>query len=192
MLSRALVAAVLTCGGCMGSCDTPTAPDSCTDPGVGAASSLELGQAPAGSFQPLAEGDVVPRVFGSQGGAMITVALRLRGDVPSCLEQHTEAFVVGQSEPFEIDSVPRKTYGEADGSRTTREMFLILDYDTEPGAMVRIVTTAAGLTAERTVHVEFEAPDGGLFDAGSPDAGAVDAGTTDGNPSDAAAMLDAG
>lgn len=194
MLSRSLawaVIAVLAGGGCGGGgCNGGTAPDRCSDPEVGAATSLELGRVVDGGFVALDDGAVVPQVFGPQGGAMIAIALRLRGDVPACLAQETSAFALGASDAFEYDTVPRNTYAESDGSRTTREMFLILSYDTAPGDGVRVETSAAGMSVERTLYIEFMGPDGGAPDGGPVDAGA-DAASPDGSPGDAAAMLDA-
>jgi hypothetical protein len=184
-----LAALALALGGCTGSCDDPLVQDICDDPAVGSATSLELGTGGDDAFVPVADGDVVPLIYGTQGSAMIPLALRLRGDVPACLAQESAAYTVASGELIDSDSSPRGTYEQTGGERTTRQILLIMrSYLTNPGDAVRIEVTAGGMTAERVVFLEYvgqadaappdgaAAADAAIVDAGadaaSPDAGA--------------------
>lgn len=184
------IAVALGTTGCVGGgCNGGFATDTCDTPETGAAVVLELGSVEDGPFSPWADGQVVPAVFGSQGGTMIPVALRLRGpDVPSCVFQDSRVLHYTSLELIDSNSSPVRTYGQDDGSRTTKSMYMIMRYDTDLGDAVRIVATAAGQSAERVVFVDrVGSPDAAVPDAGREDAAPDPDGAV---PADAA-MLDA-
>ncbi|HUH00452.1 MAG TPA: hypothetical protein VML75_00575 [Kofleriaceae bacterium] len=188
-LATWIVVALGATTGCGGGCNGGFATDSCDTPATGAAAMLEIGSVEEGPFNPWAEGQVVPAVFGSQGGTMIPVALRLRGpDVPPCLFQDTQVLHYTTRELIDSTSSPVRTYGQDDGSRTTKSMYMIMRYDTNLGDAVRVVATAAGQSAERVVFVDrVGSPDAAVPDAGPDDAAQDPDGAV---PADAA-MLDA-
>ncbi len=179
------VVATVLLSGCTGNCNTPgpPAPDSCESPGVGSATSLTLLTADG---DPIANGQVMPLVYGSQGGEMIVIELQLVGDVPGCIAQESAVYHPGTGDEIYLDDEPRKTY--PDGSaRVTRQIYLpLFGGYAVPGASVRVVGRAAGLEAERSVYLDFVAlPDAGTDDAGTDDAGADDAGADDAGVADA-------
>jgi hypothetical protein len=188
-LAAWIAVALGTTSGCGGGCNGGFVTDSCDTPAVGASVMLEIGSVEDGPFNPWAEGQVVPAVFGSQGGTMIPVALRLRGpDVPSCLAQDTRVLHYTDRELIDSNSSPVRTYSQDDGSRTTKSMFMVMRYDINLGDAVRVVATAAGQSAERVVFVDRV----GSADAAVPDAGPEDASPDpDGAVPVDAAMLDA-
>lgn len=183
-----LAAVLLNATGCGGGCNQPFVTDSCDTPAAGSAVSLEIGSVESGPFMPWVDGTVAHVVYGSQGGTMIPVALRLRGpDVPGCLVQDTRVLRYTDDALIDLSSSPLRTYAEDDGTRTTKSIYLVMSYDTQLGDAVRIRANAAGQSAELVVFVDH---------VGSPDAAVPDGGPQDAQPDAAAprdaAMLDAG
>ena len=126
----------------------PPEPDDCSGSAAGAAiESLEIGIAgDDGVFVPLADGDPFPTVWGGQGGIMARLRFRVTGAAaPACLPlqvrvETTDAMPLGES------VTPLRTYAdETDGSRATRDHFVILEYET-----VEAVVTATALTQSVT------------------------------------------
>lgn len=167
----ALLSSLTGCGG--GGCDDPTTMDDfCFEPGVGSATSVEIGVDRDGVFEPVVDDQVVDRVFGGQGFAMLGVALRFTGpDIPGCIAQSTEVHnTIGELVASEDLGV--NTYAGSDGTYTTSTIFLILG-DVGAGARVRVTVDAAGQTAERTLFLDYSVDAGVDTDAGPN----VDAGT---------------
>lgn len=85
-----------------GSCLPPLV-ESCDAPYEGTptgASPVSIG--PVGEARAFTDGELVPIVFGSQGGAMIRWALRVGGaDAPSCVRAHVRLAVDGGA-PYEV------------------------------------------------------------------------------------------
>jgi hypothetical protein len=121
---RSLIALVLLLGAC-GPSDPPGPPDTdaCSMPEGGTLDALEIGTRDR-TFTPFVEGQELPVVYGSQGGAMVPVRLRISGsDLPACLP--VTISIMGPMYPFGSSNVPLQTYPEPDGSRTTRAIFVI-------------------------------------------------------------------
>jgi hypothetical protein len=184
MLRVIAIALVASSAACVGNCGggMPSS-DTCRNPDPSAAvSALEIGTLVDGRFASIADGDVLRRVFGSQGGAMFDLRLELEGEVPSCLAQDTRAIsAVGQVVASE--TAPIETAPSTDGRHLTGSILLVLHWDVEEGHVLRLVAQAGGATVERTIYVERIGPvDAGAADATAADATAADAAT----PEDAA------
>ena len=83
-------------------------------------SSLEIGRDDE-VFTPYHDGDPPKIVIGGQGSTMMGLRLRLQGsNIPPCLEQRTEYLAPGDGH----SASPLKTYSEADGSFTTRPLWV--------------------------------------------------------------------
>jgi hypothetical protein len=134
----------------------PPPPDQCSGPMLrGPIDSVELGVLEGGepsTFKPLVDGDVLPVVFGPQGGAMIATAIRVTGDdPPTCLQQKTRVSYRAGGAPLEDSvTVPLSTYPTGDRVRTTRVSFVIFDAFPEAGAAT-ITLESAGKTITRSV-----------------------------------------
>ena len=122
------------------SAGAPSAPpldrcDSATTGGVdaveiGVATEAELSGNPPPVFTPLAEGDGVPLLQGSQGAYMVGFVYRVSGAAaPACLGQKT---VVNDTSGMRITgaSVPLKTYPQPDGTRITAALWMPAEYPT--------------------------------------------------------------
>lgn len=152
----------------------PPAPDSCLSGATGSISSLEVSGPDETTFTPLADDDVLPFVTGGQGVAMVGVRFRLVGtDVPSCASHETELSLCSMDGDcssgavFGAETVPLSTYAEDDGSRTTKPLWLLLDYSyPNPGEQFVLRATVAGADIERTLWFAYRGLDSG------PDAGA--------------------
>jgi hypothetical protein len=189
MLRVIAIALVASSAACVGNCGggMPSS-DTCRNPDPSAAvSALEIGTFVDGHFTPIADGDVLRRVFGPQGGAMFDLRLELEGQVPSCLAQDTRAIsAVGQVVASE--TAPIETAPSADGRHLTGSILLVLHWGVEEGHLLRLVARAGGAEVERTVYVERIGPvDAGAADATAADASAPDAAAPDApTPEDAA------
>jgi hypothetical protein len=129
--------------------DIPVA-DECASPGSGALGSLQIGSR-QDPFVPFADGDPVEMVYGSQGGAMIPMRLRVTGEaLPSCLPM--EISIDGPHDLFGTSTAPLATYEERDGSRITGPLFVIGD----PGEFGDYEVTAASLGTTATVRLVIE------------------------------------
>ena len=95
------------------------------------------------------------------GGSMVAVRLRVTGtSAPACLPQRTTAAVEGTRAGE--SSVPLATYAEADGSRTTKPLYLVLvAAPVSSGTRVTVSAGAGGKTVTRTVWLDRVGGDGG-------------------------------
>lgn len=125
----------------------PPPPDSCSSPSKQGITTVELGPEVAqdGSFDPWASEDRAYITLGFQGGNMIVATLRMSGDAPACVQQKTVVkqggVVIAQ------EASPLNTYEQTDGSRMTKQIFLIFDDDGPAiGSQVEIVSTLGGKT----------------------------------------------
>src|SRR5262245_36023020 len=85
---------VLLVGGCFGSCQGFSQPNTCQATQTrGVVDSLEIGRRPATDVQflPFADGDTIASTIGGQGSPMVVVRLLVTGtDLPPCLPERTE------------------------------------------------------------------------------------------------------
>ncbi|HTM19662.1 MAG TPA: hypothetical protein VL172_04115, partial [Kofleriaceae bacterium] len=85
-----IAASLAAGGGCGSGCNQPGPfpDDSCGDPSAGNIESLEIGAGEEELFAPISDGEIRPIVYGSQGGTMVTVTLRVTGtDLAGCMAQ---------------------------------------------------------------------------------------------------------
>jgi hypothetical protein len=97
----------------------PPAPDSCSSGQAATVDSIEIGRDDA-TFTAYHDGDTAKIVTGGQGASMMGVRVRLMGTVPSCIDQTTEYL----SPASGMNNTPVKTYQEADGSFTTKALWV--------------------------------------------------------------------
>lgn len=130
----------------------PPEADDCAGDGTGAAiESLEIGiGGEAGEFVPLADGDPFPTVWGGQGGFMTRLRFRVTGPTaPDCLPLDIQVETL-DGMPMGESITPLRTYlDETDGSRTTRDHFVILESE-----MTSAVVTATALTRIATRRLD--------------------------------------
>jgi hypothetical protein len=143
----------MTCGPGAG----PPPPDRCASPTSKTVTGVELGPEmnEERGFEAWTSDDTGYVTQGFQGGDMLGVSLRLSGDAPACLQQKTTVIIDGFL--LAQESSPLNTYDAADGTRTTRTMWLVFD-DGTPGLgdQVLVVTKAGGKTVSSYVTI---APD---------------------------------
>lgn len=149
----------LVVGGTLGGCGAgggPPPTDACAMATPGSVDAVDLAAAGPGDlagmpspFVPLADGDGVPLIRGSQGAYMIGVMLRVSGaQAPDCLMQRT---VVTSTSGDKVTSAspPLRTYLQPDGTRTTHPLWLPADY---PMQFV-VDVDAADQALERHLHL---------------------------------------
>jgi hypothetical protein len=137
----------------------------------------------SGSATEVADYEEMPMVFGSQGGAMVPVRIRLTGGaVPSCarlvltLEHCLDLGCERVTDDPLSQQIPLQTYQEG-SDRITRDYYLILPYPIESGALVRLRVVMGSASTETLMWIEQEAS---FADAGPMDSGIViDADMTD-------------
>src|SRR5438874_12671402 len=115
-----LLAAGCPCGTLPGDTCGPPAPDSCNSGETGAVATVEVGS-DADPFVAYHDLDQPHVVFGGQGAAMMGIRLRLTGNVPACLAQST---AYEDNMASGSNRSPVNTYKEADGSYTTRPLWI--------------------------------------------------------------------
>lgn len=133
--------------------------DACSAPGSGAGiTSIELGTSDESTFVPIENGTAVTTVRGGQGASMLPVRYRLRGSsLPECIEQKT-SLRSGEQQLFAEIPYQIKTYEEADGSRTTKAFYMILDSDPAAGARADLHLEIAGKSLDRILKFESGFP----------------------------------
>ncbi len=132
----------------------PPPPDSCDSPNKKGITTVELGPEAAsdGTFDPWAAEDRAYITRGFQGGNMIVATLRMSSDAPECVQQKT--VVKSGGTVIAQESSPLNTYPQTDGTRMTKQIFLIFDDDGPPiGSEVDVVTTAGGQTVSTHVTI---------------------------------------
>jgi hypothetical protein len=123
-------------------------------------SSLEIGPGTNGAFQAWRDGDVVPIVYGGQGGRMITVRVRIRGAaLPACLPQKTTV-LLAEGTQLGYEPSPLVTYAEADGSRTTKPLYVQLFGSFSSGSALIVRVEAGDQSTSRSLYLDA-LPDGG-------------------------------
>jgi len=130
-------------------------PDSCNSPNAKAVTSLEIGPEinEMRGFDPWMSDDTGYITQGFQGGYMLGVSMRLSGEAPACLQQKT--VVKSGSKVIAQETSPLNTYAAADGTRTTRTMFLVFADSGPPlGSQIQVVTTAGGQTTSAYVTID--------------------------------------
>lgn len=127
-------------------------PDECDEASSDAVvASLELGGRDGDTFEPIEEGQTVTPVTGGQGGSMLPVRMRLRGEaVPTCIAQQT-TLTDAVGNVFLQNATPLQTYSDGEGTRTTRPHYLIFDGSPDPGDWITLTVEAAGHSAARSV-----------------------------------------
>lgn len=177
--------------------DDIPATDSCDISSVEGVSSLTMLAAGGGDSIALSDKQVMQRVYGSQGGAMLPMRFQLEGEeVPACAKftltldrcQDLDCESVVADSTFERD-VALATYEEG-SARVTKDYYFILLDDLQEGSLIRLQVQAGLGTQERLLWIdrigEFPEtlPDAGILDAGQ----VLDAGTA----VDANSAVDAG
>src|SRR5579859_7570843 len=122
-----MLRAVLLLTGCCGllpgdSCQPsgPPPPDSCSNPQAGSFATIQIGS-DGDPFTAYHDFDQPHIVRGGQGASMMGIRMRVTGsNVPSCLAQITAYDDGGQG----MSNSPVKTYGESDGSYTTKPLWI--------------------------------------------------------------------
>jgi hypothetical protein len=157
--------------GCFGTCNgDPTPMSETCEPGAprGVVTEVDIGTYTGGVFEQLADGDIVPQIFGGQGSPMLVLNLRLRGsDLPDCMPQVTQLYSeTGQPDgsegsPLVTDQVLPDTWITGD--------MLLVTYDVYGGSRATIESTAGGVTTAVEVWIDYAAP----VDAAAPDAAVV-------------------
>jgi hypothetical protein len=130
-------------------------PDSCNSPDGKSIASLEIGPeiSEMRGFEPWLTDDTGYITQGFQGGYMLGVSMRLSGEAPACLQQKT--VVKSGSKVIAQETSPLNTYAAADGTRTTKTMFLVFDDSGPPlGSQVQVVATAGGKTTSAYVTID--------------------------------------
>ena len=162
----------VTCGPAPPHSDTCALSAGTADAGLrdGTVTSLEVGTVDgSGRFAPFVADTVVPLQLGGQGSTMIVAHLRLRGSgIPSCLPQTTQLEYLDGT-PIITESAPVPLELGGDGAWTSGALLLV--YDREPGAKVRVHTVVDGV--ETSVALWLDAV--GVDAAGEPVDAAVDA-----------------
>ncbi len=121
---------------------TPPMPDSCTVTSGGDVTSFAIGPGGDGAFVAWNDGDAPSLVTGGQGATMLVMRIAVRGNQPpTCLAQRT--VVANQVS----DATPRTTYAAPDGSRVTKDMYIVLGGF--PFGPLDVSTTVAGTTVTR-------------------------------------------
>jgi hypothetical protein len=144
-LAAASAIALSACGGPTPQ-PLPPAADYCPTATVTTLSALTLGAGnPAdlsggmSPFAPLHDGDSMQIVHGGQGATMLGFVFDVAGTPdPTCLGQ-TTAITDGAGVTIAQSSLPLTTYGQADGTRVTRPLWLPAAYPTD-----FVVTVDAG------------------------------------------------
>lgn len=156
MTRRLLVLPVLLIAACLAGCPgptTPPAPDVCDTPVDGAGvATIEIGPN-EDTFRPFAQNEAVALVQGGQGGSMLPLRLRLTGtSVPECIAQATS--VSYDMQTLASDSAPLRTYAESDGSRTTKALFVVLDFGPQSGSTVVVTVSVGGQMTALPLSIE--------------------------------------
>ncbi len=117
--------------------------DECVTPDTSPVRSLQLGHSTLDSvFEPWGENDSVSLTYGSQGGAMIPIRIRVDGD-GACLE--TSIKVYRQDEMLLQQQIPLRFYVQDDGARVSATHFLIVDPQPLIGDQVELILTLGGI-----------------------------------------------
>jgi hypothetical protein len=116
--------------GCLPSCGPgggPPKPDSCSN---GSADGIDAVTISGPADDSFFTGDFPRLAMGGQGATMVVLRIHIAGpNPPSCLAQSTTA-LSGISPNFVFvghDNTPRATYAQPDGTRATRDMYIVLD-----------------------------------------------------------------
>ncbi len=142
---------VLSLGGCLPFCAPgPNDPNetTCDSPDGAQLSELELVLPDGDGYVAIEADDIVPVTSGGQGSPMISVYLRMSGDVPACIEQRTELRDT-DDRLVEYDELPRNMRAQADGTFVSDRILLILE-EVSPERM-RLLGLAGGLVVDQTI-----------------------------------------
>jgi hypothetical protein len=144
-------------GGCLagGGCQGPgiPEPDTCAQPANGAIDSLELGDGTQEEqFVPWQDGDVVGLEFGTQGGTMLPLRLRVRGAQGACVSQRITVTDAAGTVLVDIE-FPMQLYAQADGSMASHINYTVLDFTPEYDSLVTVSATVADQTATYSIRV---------------------------------------
>ncbi len=162
--------------------DVP-APDTCDQAQSAGIVSMTImdGQGSANGSA-LTDYQVVPLVFGPQGGTMIALRVLLEGDaVPSCA---SFSFFVENCHDLDCQNAdqegsfpltqPLATYEEG-ADRMTRPYYFQLPYTLNGGSLARLTVSVGSITSQRLLWLDSEGDLLAGADAGVADAGGVDA-----------------
>lgn len=156
----------------LAACGPPAlpSPDSCSDP-ASTVDSFAIG--PGGdpaAFSPWSDGDSADVAFGGQGCPMLVMRIAVTGaDAPACLAQDTSVRDE-RGASLGHDGKPRQTYAAPDGSRVTRDMYILL----EPveRTTIEVQTIVGGTTLTRYLGAlprDLSVPLDGASDLGAVD-----------------------
>ena len=147
---------LLVTSGCpFGPVDGPPPPDDCSaTSALEGIDNIEPGVLQDGTFVAWEDGEVVGLTYGSQGGAMLGVALSLRGsDLPACMPHTME--LRGQDGGFLAGTeYPVRTYPVSDDTRATAMIWMILEGEYPlSGDQLELVLQAGGFEIRRALQV---------------------------------------
>lgn len=156
-----------TLGGMCG----PPAPedDRCADPSDAVATSIDVGSSTR-EFRPYVDGSVASPVFGSQGGVMLPVRIRLEGDaLPECIAQHTTLTDVF-GDVYTETGASFRTHPDGEGAWTTQEFFLIFDSMPNRKEWITLTAEAGGAEVSRSMWYEepYDGPEVATLTAPAP------------------------
>ena len=147
---------LLFTAGCLGPGDGPPPPDDCSNPSaLDGIDTIEVGAMQDGAFVPWQDGEVVDLTYGSQGGAMIGVALSLRGsDLPRCMPHTID--LIGQDGRLAASSdYPVRTYSGSDGTRNTATIWMVFPgQDPLPGEQLELELHVGSFEIRRSLLIE--------------------------------------
>jgi len=147
----ALVAVILFAAGCPGGPNIPE-PDECRSPNGVGLSSLELGvSSSAGSFQSWTDHQVVPIVWGPQGGAMIVTRIRATGYTGDCMLQRTRVLDAAMNPIYDFRT-PLNVYTQDDGSKLTDDFYMIGGFYRQ--TVVTVETEVGGTTVQHKIWLD--------------------------------------
>ncbi len=142
MMLRLSIFCLLTLTGCPAEPGIPPI-DECATPDTSPVRSLELGHSTLDSvFEPWEDNDSVSLTYGSQGGAMIPIRIRIDGS-GGCLE--TSFKVYQQDELLLQQQIPLRFYMQDDGARVSATHFLIVAPQPSTGDQVDLILALGGM-----------------------------------------------
>lgn len=152
--------------------------DSCDQSSIEGVASLVILAVNGDDPNPIADKQIMPIIFGSQGGSMLRMRFQLEGDpIPSCTTfsitldqcQGSDCEQVIDNARYERE-VSLATY-EQGSARVTRDYYLILPSQFVGGSLLRLQVQAGLGTQERLLWLDYmgELPEA-LRDGGIPDA----------------------
>jgi hypothetical protein len=145
----------------------PPAPDRCNNGGTSGIDTLTLGSG-FDTWSPYANGDSPLFAVGGQGLTMLVVRLRITGAAaPACLSQTSTVQASDIHQLVGVDHVARTTYAQADGSRITQPMYIVLEGFFSASSPLQLETTVGGLT--QSVSLGSLPSDLGVPDSGTHD-----------------------